>query len=59
MKANCYICGREDDTYWMRETSTGRMKRYICYECEKLGRKQCNVIDLGKRTYKKKKPENK
>lgn len=53
------ICGREDDTYWMRETSTGRMKRYICYECEKLGRKQCNVIDLGKRTYKKKKPENK
>lgn len=60
MKANCMICGREDDTYWMKEISTGRARQYICYECEKLGRQQCEAAELTKhRHYKKKKPGNK
>lgn len=54
------ICGREDDTYWMQEISTGRSTQYICYECEKLGRRQCEAAELEKRRkYNKKKPENK
>lgn len=54
------ICGREDDTYWMKEITTGRARQYICYECEKLGRQQCEAAELIKhRHYKKKKPGNK
>lgn len=53
-KAICDICGKECDSFLMREYSTGRRTHRVCADCQDQGKKQfASVVNRPNRLARK------
>ena len=58
-EAECYICGKVMNRYWMEHIGIGRNSHWICSECFHAGERQADYITHRVGRFALKEAENK